>query len=381
MRIRSLKGSAMLASLAVAGIAGGLLLAQSPPSDGGDQAGPAGAPAPSRVVTGNRTIEAGEVIDEVVVVGGDLRVRGQVTGNAIVVGGDLILESTGEVRGDAVVTGGSIRNEGGRVLGEMRAIEGQGLDVAAEVQRAVGGGAATAAATREVERQQRRESRDRFRPSPITRGIAGIVSTLALGLVLTGVGATLIFYGRTYLETVSDTARASLVRSGATGLAASFLVIPAFVVLIVALAVSIIGIPFLLVAIPAYPLAVFAAAVFGLLGVAHALGERTAEQSRDSMDLRYRNSYAYLMTGVGMLLLPHIAAHLISMTGFLGFIGTLLRIVTWLAIWIAATIGFGAVILSRGGTRRTFVPRHADPGPYDSDDLFGDDPIGGQAHA
>jgi hypothetical protein len=339
-----------------------------------------------RVFTGDRTVERGEVAEGIVVVGGDLRVRGEIAGDAVVVGGDLVLEEGGVVLGDAVVTGGSIVNEGGRVRGEMRTIDGRGRDVAGEVERAVRGGTGPAAAARgearaarATARQERRSSRDGAF-GPIRRGIAGIISTLALGIVLAGIGATLVFYGRPYLETVSDTIRSSTLRAGGTGLAASFLVIPAFVVLIVALAVSIVGIPFLLVAIPLYPLAVFGAAAFGLLGVAHAIGERTAEQSRDGLDLRYRNSYAYLFTGLVMLLTPLFVAHLIGMTGFLGFIGTMLRIVTWSVIWVAATVGFGAVILSLAGTRRTFVA----PPPdiyFDGDDLFTEEPLRRQSNA
>src|SRR5690606_27647394 len=130
-------------------------------------------------------------------------------------------------------------------------------------------------------------------------------------------------YGRPYLETVSDTVRSNTLRAGVVGLAATFLIVPAFVVLIVALAVSIIGIPLLLVAVPAYPLAVAAAMVMGLLAAAHAIGERTAEQTRGPLELRFSNSYAYLFTGLGMMMAPLLAAHLIRMTGFLGFIGTL----------------------------------------------------------
>jgi len=356
---------------------------------GAQETPPAVPPAPgqSRIVTGDRTIEAGQTIDEIVVVGGDLRVQGEVTGDAVVIDGDLILGETGRIMGDALVTGGRLVNEGGMVRGEMKSIDGPGLDIAAEAVRAATGAAAAAtsaeAASAEREatsRQQRRGSSDSWFDE-IRRGMAGIISTLALGLVLAGIGAALVFYGRPYLETVSDTVRGETLRAGATGLAASFLVIPAFVVLIVALAVSIVGIPFLLVAVPLYPVAVFAAAVFGLLAVAHAIGERTAEQSRDALDLRYRNSYAYLLTGLGMLLMPHLAAHLISMTGFLGFIGTLLSIVTWIAIWAAATIGFGAVILSRAGRRRTFAAPMPDTSSYEADDLFGDEPLGGPSHA
>jgi hypothetical protein len=346
-----------------------------------ETATPSGAADPSqggsRIVTGDRTIEAGQTVDEIVVVGGDLRVRGQVTGDAVVVDGDLILEETGLILGDALVTGGTLLNEGGRVRGEMRSVQGPGLNLSREAAESGGSTVVEVEESRAAARETTRTRVSRGIFDPIRHGIAGIIATLALGLVLAGVGSALVFYARPYLETVSDTIRGATLRSGATGLAASFLAVPAFVVLIVTLAVSIIGIPFLLLAVPLYPVALFAAGVFGLLAAAHAIGERTAEQSRDALDLRYRNSYAYLLTGLGMLLLPHLAAHLISMTGFLGFIGTLLRVLTWVAIWVAATVGFGAVILSRAGRRRTFVPAAPDVGTYEGDDFFADDSLGG----
>src|SRR5690606_18626790 len=299
MRINESRVCALLLPLVLTGLvttgAAGQNATQAPVSQGPRE----------RVVTGDHAISPGEVVEEIVVVGGDLRVGGEVRGDAVVLGGDLILEESGVVNGDAVVTGGELLNEGGRVRGEMRTLAGEGLDIAREIQRAVAG-AETAAATaersravataREAARAERQDRRDGFWFDPIRRGFAGIISTLAFGLVLAGIGATLIFYGRPYLETVSDTVRSAGVRSAATGLAASFLALPAFVVLIVALAVSIIGIPFLLLAIPLYPLALFAAGAFGLLAVAHAIGERTAEQSREGLDFRYRNSYAYLLT-------------------------------------------------------------------------------------
>lgn len=333
------------------------------------------APSGSAVITGDHVIPAGTRVDGAVVVGGDLTVEGEVTGDAVVVGGDLILPETGYVRGNAVVTGGEIIRNGGRVAGEMRVVDG-----------GVGGlGAAIAlpdGTAREVEHAARQSRSDRPHRGDglfgsIRRGIAGIVGTLAFGLVLAGAGSLLIFYGRRYLDNVSDTIRASTLRSAGVGMAALFLIVPAFVVLVVALAVSIIGIPFLLVAVPLYPLAIAAAMAFGLLAAAHALGERTAEQRQDVYDLRYRNAYAYLFTGLGMLLAPLLAADLIAMTGFLGFIGGLLKVVSSVAILIATTIGFGAVILSRLGTQRGFIRPESPEPPLDVDPLFEDEPIEG----
>jgi hypothetical protein len=305
------------------------------------------------ILGGSRTIEEGESVRDVLVIGGNLRVRGEVRGDAVVVGGNLHLYETGRIRGDVVVAGGRFRNHGGQVSGEMRTVD------------RVPGVATTTA------REARQERRTHSPFGPISRGFAGVISTLAFLIVLGAVGAVLVFYGHRYLETVSDTLRASTMRSGAVGLAAVFLVFPAFVVLLVALAVSIVGIPLLLVAIPLYPLAIAAATLFGLLAAAYAIGERTAEQ-RKLYDLRHRNAYAYLGFGLLVLFGPVLMAHLIGMTPFLGWLGSLIKFFAYALIWVVMTAGFGAVILSRAGTRRTFARGLAAP---DRDTILDEDPF------
>jgi hypothetical protein len=202
-------------------------------------------------------------------------------------------------------------------------------------------------------------------------GLAGIVSTAALVLVLGSMGAASIFYAQRYLETVADTLRASTGRSALVGIAASFLVVPAFIVLVVALVVSIVGIPLLILAVPLYPLAVVAASLFGLIAAAYALGDRTAEQ-RKPYRVRHHNAYAYLATGLVLLFGPVMAGHLIGMVPFLGWVGALIKFVTYGLIWVAMLAGLGAVILSRAGTRRTFA---GTPPPAEDEPLYADDPF------
>lgn len=338
---------------------------------------------------GDYTVNESDAVGDVVVTGGDLTVLGEVDGDALVIGGDLILDEAGVVTGDALAVGGEIvRNEDwtGRVGGEMRVVD----ELSALTGRLDLDEARSEQNRDEIRSEIRREIQQNVREhrptrggsswfSPIRDGFAGLISTLAFGLVLAGIGAVLIFYGRAYLDTVSDTARVSTVRAGAVGLAVGFLMFPAFIVLIVALAVSIIGIPLLLLAIPLYPVAIAAAVAFGLLGAAHALGERTAEQ-RTPIELSYRNSYSYLFIGLGMLLAPMFLAHLLGMTGFLGWLGTLIEVFAWVLISIAATVGLGAVILSRAGTRRTFARPAGDepPGP---DPLLDEEPFTHEPHA
>jgi hypothetical protein len=187
----------------------------------------------------------------------------------------------------------------------------------------------------------------------ITRGLGGVFSTLMTYAILVGLGFLAVFFGRTYLEGVADTARHTTLRSGLVGLAGSFLVLPAYILGLLALAVSIVGIPLILVFAPLFPLAVVLAAVGGYIAVAHGAGEALAERRFTGNDWFNRaNSYYYVITGVGLLLVLFLAAHIVSMAGpWLGFLEGLLKFLAVMVTWAAFTIGFGAFLVSRGGTR------------------------------
>ncbi len=187
----------------------------------------------------------------------------------------------------------------------------------------------------------------------ITRGLGGIFSTLMTYAIMVGLGFLSVFFGRKYLEGVADTARHATLRSGLVGLAGSFLVLPAYILGILALAVSIVGIPLLLVFAPLFPVAVVLAAVGGYLAVAHGAGEALAERRFTGTDWFNRaNSYYYVISGVGLLLVLFLAAHIVSMAGpWLGFLEGLLKFVAIMLTWAAFTVGFGAFLISRAGTR------------------------------
>ncbi len=188
----------------------------------------------------------------------------------------------------------------------------------------------------------------------IARGIAGIFATLVTYAVLLGIGWAIVYFGgRPYLEAIADTARRQPVRSWAVGFAGAFLLLPAFIIGILILVVSIVGIPALIVWLPGFPIAVMLAALLGFIGVAHAAGEFMAERRFHGGEWFQRaNSFYYLMTGVGLLLALPLAAHAVGMAPFLGFFKGLLEFAGGMALWIAATIGFGAVLMTRAGTRQ-----------------------------
>lgn len=205
----------------------------------------------------------------------------------------------------------------------------------------------------EIRREARQRPASPFRH--VVRGISGVFSTLMAYAVLVGLGFLAVFFGRSHLETIADTARHSTLRSGLVGLAGSFLVLPVFILGILALAISIVGIPLLLVYLPLFPLAVALAAVGGYLAVAHGAGEALAERRfRGTEWFTRANSYYYVITGVGLLLVLYIAAHVVTMAGpWLGFLQGLLMFGAVMVTCAAFLIGFGAFLLSRGGTRPT----------------------------
>lgn len=236
--------------------------------------------------------------------------------------------------------------------------EAQAADVAASAQRA---------ADRQEDsiRRLNREIRDlrmaeaaRARPRgpfrSISEGIGSLMELLITYTVLFGIGLAVIFFGgRRYVEGVADTARHATVRSFLVGLAGACLTIPAFVLGIIALAISIVGIPALLAWVPLYPVAVVMSILLGYLGVAHAAGESLAERRFYTSDwFRRGNSYYFLLTGLGVLLGLFIASSVVQMAGpWLGFFRGLFHVLGVLVTLVAAFIGFGAVLISRAGTR------------------------------
>jgi hypothetical protein len=199
-----------------------------------------------------------------------------------------------------------------------------------------------------------------FRPLRyVMRGLSGLLSLLVTYAVLFGIAVVAIFFGaRRYIEGVADTARRATTRSFMVGIAGTFLTIPVFVLGIIALAISIVGIPALLVWIPLFPVAVVAACLLGYFAVAHAAGEGLAERRFTHETWFERgNSYYFILTGLGLLMAFFVAGHVVQMAGpWLGFVRGLLFFVGGVTTWAAVTIGFGAALVSRGGTRPVGAP-------------------------
>ena len=133
----------------------------------------------------------------------------------------MIVGKGGRVRGDALSVGGTVRLDGGTVDGELRTLSAFTVGPATK--------------------------------PPLTPAMAMRHSvTLAVGwyLVLACVGLGVLLVARVPLDAVSEALRAQPVRALGVGVLAQLAVAPAFVLVIVALAITIIGavvIPFAII--------------------------------------------------------------------------------------------------------------------------------------
>ena len=273
---------------------------------------------------------------------------------------DVTADAAVDVTADADASAEAVQADG-QSLDTIEALNDEIRRLRGEIQAQV----------REVRLEQRRSSGPAWsRPfRHIVRGIGGILSVLVAYAVIFGIGLAVIFFGgRRYIEGVADTARHQTLRSLFVGLAGACLIIPAFILGIIALAISIVGIPALLAWIPLFPLATILALMLGYLAVAHAAGEALAERRFYATDwFRRGNSYYFLMTGIGVLVAFFLASQVVSMAGpWLGFFTGLLIFLGVVTTIAALTIGFGAVLISRAGTRPL---RNGEP------DLFSEESI------
>jgi hypothetical protein len=193
-------------------------------------------------------------------------------------------------------------------------------------------------------------------PAAIEILFTGVKNVVALFIALAMIGFGAVFFARRYLEVVADTASESFGRSLVVGLLGQLLLLPTLAMLIVGLIFTIVGILLLPFAVIAFVIGVCVAALGGYLAVAHAIGESVSRRRMaNGAFVRSPNAYGYLFTGlVGLLGLWAAAA----LFGWAGPVVYVFRGAAFVVTWLAATVGFGAMLLSRAGLRDTFAGRH-----------------------
>ncbi len=303
------------------------------------------------VVHDDFVVGTDQVIDgDLALLDGDMSLAGTVRGDAIVLDGTLVLADGALIEGDLLQVGGEVRNEGGRVLGEIVSVMVELEDLAIELDDLD----LDVSVAPDIDVRARSHGAPGFFSRVghnIGHALGGIIATLGWLIAMGALGAAAVYFFRPRLEVVADTARLNLGRSFGVGLAAELLFVPIGLVLVVGIVTWLV--------IPFYVLAAVIAVPIAYLAVAHATGEMFDMQRYDwaeRLTFRRSNSYWYVWTGLAVLLAPFaIGAAMYVFGGFLGFVRGLIFFAGGVITWAAITTGFGALILSRGGSNREFV--------------------------
>jgi hypothetical protein len=294
-------------------------------------------------------------------IAGELSLDGTVAGDVLVLDGTLHLMPNASIEGDILQVGGNVEQHGDpRIAGELLSI----VPLAPRAAPALA--PAPEVRVRPVTRVHVTDhDTGAFFGSiyrNFERAMDGLGITLGWLIGLGLVGAGLVYFQRSRLETVADTVRNNIARSFAVGLAGEVLFFPVSLILVVAV------ITWLL--IPFYAVAVALALVGGYLAVAHGVGEIfAARRFRSHLleRLRRSNSYYYVLSGLVLLLIPFaLGAVLWVFGGPLSFLRGLTLFAAGLVTWVAVTLGFGAVILSRGGSRTELARGYTSSVPFAS---------------
>lgn len=343
-------------------------------------------------------VPAGETVDgTVVVIGADARIAGTVNGDLVVVDGTVSLAEGSRVAGRLRVADSRVLLNEGLVEGgvvDVLATEREETTVLRDRLRAEIESQIAEEVRRDLERDFSRAARsdrdDRgfslFSPfRSLIRGVGGLIEKIFLVVVLGLLGAAAVTFARPNLEIVAETARKAPGRAAAVGLAGTFLLIPVWILGAIALVVSIVGIPVAIAWLPLFPAAVVVAALFGYLAVAKNAGEWLAESGYAWTDwVRVTNPIHTIVAGLIGLVAAFAVADVISILPFFGFVSGLLAFLGMVLTFAVIQIGFGAVILTRGGRRREYWsmdPDEAWAAAMDLDDDNLDEPFGAGAGA
>jgi hypothetical protein len=284
----------------------------------------ANLPPADSVTDGPRTIPAGTTVRGAVVARGPIVVAGRVDGAVVSLNGDVTVARGGTVTGDVIAVGGRVIAEGD-VGGEMRGMS--------SLQATISPVTAAADVRSPIARTY-----DAMR---LVAGTFGVLLIIAVGVLL---------FAGTNLDEVVGTLERRFGRAFWVGLLGQLLILPALVVLVVALALSLIGILLIPFAIVAYAIAIAGLVTLGFLAVARLVGGAVWNSARDTT----ARSRALRALAVGLAIffaLWMVAAAL----AWSPLAATVVRAAALAVTWTAMTLGLGAAILSRAGTHRKVV--------------------------
>ncbi len=269
-----------------------------------------------------------ESIDgDVVALWGNVAIKGAVSGDAVSIGGDVEIYPTGVVEGNAVSVGGTVTKRSGAV------VEGEKVSVGFFRGQPI-----------------------RFSPFVITRTAVpatALFARILKILFLVFVGIVVVSVAPKQVNKVQAKIKENFLKAGLVGFLAEILILPVFLLLVI----TIIGIP---VALLVEPILILAALFLGYAAVSLFIGEKIGEHTSLKPDTRIMA----VVIGILAVELVPLASRVIGVFGGvfspLAFITALIG---WLIAYVVITVGFGAAVLTRLGTR----PREAKPTPVQAE--------------
>jgi len=181
----------------------------------------------------------------------------------------------------------------------------------------------------------------------LTATLFAVAGTFGIGMII---GLVVLMTAEEALLAVAKSAARDVGGSFWAGLLAQLLAVPALVVLLIACAVTIIGILAIPIAALAWALALAGAVTLGILAVAMVIGRAIAGRGTGATE----RSAALRGLTVGLIALSLVwfGAALASR---LPVFGAVARLVAVAFTWAVATVGLGAVVKSRIGVSRLSV--------------------------
>jgi hypothetical protein len=276
---------------------------------------------------GDITIAEGETVGgDVVSIGGSVDVAGQILGDAVSVGGVLRLQETARVLGDAVSVGGRMEKAPGAYVGGETSSVGMSVPFVTGRSFAWDGGGM-------------------FGP------VGGLLVTFLWIALLLILGSIFILFLNRPLDRVETNLRSSPLKAGLVGFLAQVLFLPAYIIGLVLLVITIIGIPIAVIWAIGFFIVGILAALFGFTAAARATGHFVSNR----WDRPLHSPYIALFVGLLVLFVPTLLGNLFNFgPGLMDLFSLLFMILGCLVIYLAFTIGFGAVILTRFGTRSSW---------------------------
>lgn len=287
---------------------------------------------------GDVTVARDEVVDgQAVAVFGSVRVDGRVSDQVVSVFGSIDLGPDARVDGDVVAVGGHVRRAEGAQIG------GRVTDVDLGARGVVRGRPwwGTAAVL-----------------GPFG-GAARLFGTLFRLFVLGLLASIVVLVVRQPVERIADHVGREPIKMAVVGMLAQLLFLPALILSITILALSIIGIP-LLVFVPFLIVALLFVLLGGFTGAAHLVGGWAA--SRAGLDAD--QPYVRVWLGVLLILTPLLVARLFGIVGGpFHFAALMIAALAILMEYIVWTTGLGAALTTTYESwRARRLPPPAAPG-------------------